>query len=168
MVNLIGAGFTHLGKDGAGGAFGYQLKGAGLEGVYVPYMDDRPNRVHPDDIPTTGVLTSGATIGEGYSHYQACRGNRPNTYEGKNLGIKDCAAWDDSTGTGSFRWLWAECCADGLVMGPFPMASDGGFGFEVEMFASKSSNTAGAIEADAKGITKYKFGSFNKDTNAME
>ena len=167
MVNLIGAGIPHLARNGAGGAYGYQLKGAGLQGVYVPYMDDRPGgagRVHADDRPTAGVLTSTATIGEGYSHYQACR-DRPNTKEGRNEGIVDCAAWDETTGTGSFRWIWASCCSDGLVMGPFPMASDGGFDFHVEMFESNPSNPSHSLDSL---VEIFKFGTFNKDTNSME
>ena len=52
----------------------------------------------------------------------------------------DCGAWNEAEGHGSFYHKWGGCCADGLVMGPFPDAASGGFTFNFELVKNKKND----------------------------
>jgi hypothetical protein len=95
------------------------------------------NNVFQDDRPATDLRKDKDSDMAGTTFKNFCTG-----------AIKDCGAWNEAEGHGSFFHKWGGCCADGIVMGPFPDAASGGFTLNFELVANEENNV-------------FRFGSYN-------
>eukprot|EP00947_MAST-08B_sp_MAST-8B-sp1_P005357 g5357.t1 len=134
-------------KPGAAhGSITYQIQGttsagAPMTGVNIAFHDDASSAGASSSSAPLYYATTALSAGE--SHYTQCVNVEaliPATKAVHPPG-RDCGAWNENTGSGSFHHVWDQCCNDGIVLGPFPSIAQGGFQLDFKMPQQTSGTT---------------------------